>query len=162
MRWVIEFQRVNRTDPERIFVVVLNSYSTASLTNGQWCSWDTLTDKDGVSVTRPLLRLLAAPAGVAVETIPSGSYGLIQVWGYKSDARCLGGTGLGTSKISNGTPLSLQTSGFAAEALANTSGDAKSDNSKFPCGIGIEPLNTAALATQAGTSGAYEVLIRCL
>ena len=159
----MEFQRVNRTDPERIFIVVRNSYSTASLTNGQWCAWDTLTDKDGVNVTKPLLQLRAAPAGVAVETSVSGAYGLVQVWGYKSDCRCLGGTGLGTSKISNGTPLYLATSGFNAHAIGRTSADVvNNDHARFPCGIGIEPLNTAAAATSSSVTAAFEVLIRCL
>ena len=158
----MEFQRVNRSDPERIFVVVRNSYSTAALSDGQWVAWDLVTDKDGVNVTKPSGQLRNATAGVVVETIAHAEYGLLQVWGYKSNARCLGGTGLGTSKISNATPLYLQTSGFAAEAIPTTSGASKSDQSKFPCGLGIEPLNTAALATQAGTSGAYEVFVRCI
>ena len=159
----MEFQRANRTDPERIFVTVYNSYSTASLTDGQWVAWDLVTDKDGVSVTKPNGQLRAAVAGVAVETIPSGSYGLIQVWGYKSNATCVGGSGLGTSKISNGTPLVVATSGFVARALALTSAVVVDvDYSQFPCGLGIEPLNTAALATQAGTSGSYECFIKCL
>ena len=62
-------------------MVVRNSYSTASLTNGQWCGWDTITDKDGVNVTKISGLIRAAPAGCAVQTITSGSYGLIQVCG---------------------------------------------------------------------------------
>ena len=159
----MEFQRVNRSDPERIFVVIRNSYSTATMTDGQWAAWDLVTDKDGVNVTRPSGQLLAAVAGVIAESIPHTEYGLMQVWGYKSNARCLGGSGLGTSKISNGTPLAITTAGFAAEAIGNTSAVVvNNDYARFPCGLGIEPLNTAALATQAGTSGAYEVFIRCL
>ena len=34
------FKRINRADPEKIFIVVKNSYSTASLTNGQAVIWD--------------------------------------------------------------------------------------------------------------------------
>ena len=45
-------QRLNRTDPERVFVVVMNSYSTATITAGQWVGWDIVTDKDGVSATK--------------------------------------------------------------------------------------------------------------
>ena len=29
------FQRINRSNPEKVFIVVYNSYSTAALTNGQ-------------------------------------------------------------------------------------------------------------------------------
>ena len=31
------FQRINRTDPEKIFIVVKNSWSSASLTNREIC-----------------------------------------------------------------------------------------------------------------------------
>ena len=33
-------QRANRTDPEKVFIVAKNSYSTASCTNGQAVIWD--------------------------------------------------------------------------------------------------------------------------
>ena len=42
------FQRVNRTNPEKIFLVAKNSWSTASLTNGQAVIWDYTTDVDGL------------------------------------------------------------------------------------------------------------------
>lgn len=158
----MEFQRTNRSDPERIFVIVRNSYSTATLTNGQWAGWDIVTDKDGVNVTKISGAIRAAPAGCAVESIPSGNFGLIQVWGYKSDARCLGGSGSITSKITQGAPLKFPTSAFAARAFARNSAQLKSIHGKFPCAVAIEPLNTAAIATQFATSGQYEVIVRCL
>lgn len=34
------FQHINRTDPEKVFIVVYNSYSTAAITNGQGVNWD--------------------------------------------------------------------------------------------------------------------------
>lgn len=34
------WQRINRGDPEKIFVTVFNSYSTAAITNGQAVNWD--------------------------------------------------------------------------------------------------------------------------
>lgn len=158
----MEFQRTRDTDPERIFMVVRNSYSTATLNNGQWCSWDIVTDKDGVGVTKPAGVNRHSVAGVVVEPITHGSYGLIQVWGYKADARCLGGSGSLTSKISGGTPLYFATSAFAAQAPARLTAVAKGSLGKFFFGHAIEPLNTAAIVTLAATSGAYEVFLRCL
>jgi|GEM_PF-1634300 len=158
----MEFARVNPGDPERIYMVVRNSYSTASLTSGQWCGWDIVTDKDGFSVTKISGAIRSAPAGVAVETIPHLQYGLIQVWGYLASARCLGGSGSITSKITAGQALKFYTSGFAARAFARNSAQLKSAHWAFPCGIGIEPLNTAAIATFFATSGQYKILIRCL
>ena len=158
----MEFQRVNRTDPERIFVVVRNSWSTAALTNGQWCSWDIITDKDGVGVTKPIGINRATVAGCAVETINSGDYGLIQVWGYKSDCLGKGGSGLNTSKLTEGCAVQFATSAFAPQLFpALDTAVLKSTRGLFPCAICIEPLNTASEDTTF-TSASYEMLIRCL
>lgn len=143
-------------------MVVRNSYSTATMVNGRWAAYDIVTDKDGFSVTKPAGINRHSVAGVIVESIPHLDYGLMQVWGYKADARCLGGSGSLTSKISGGTPLYFATSGFAAQAPARTSGVVKGSLGKFFFAHAIEPLNTAALTTQFATSGAYEVFLRCL
>lgn len=155
-------QRVNRDDPETVFVIGKNTYSTASFTNGQWGAWDIVTDKDGVGITKPSGANRSSVAGVCVETIAHNNFGLFLAWGYKSDARCLGGSGSLTSKITAGQPLKFATSGFAAQAFARNSAQLKSAHGKFACAVGIEPLNTAAISTQFATSGQYEVLVRCL
>jgi hypothetical protein len=155
-------QRLNRTDPERVFVVAMNSYSTASITAGQWVAWDIVTDKDGVSVTKPAGANRSTVAGVSNATIAHNDYGLIQCWGYRSDAMCLGGSGSLTSKLTAGQPMKFATSGFNAQAFARNSAALKSAHGKRAVGIVIEPLNTAALATQFGTAGQYECMITCL
>ena len=107
------FQRINRSDPEKVFIVVKNSYSTASLTNGQAAMWDYDTDADGVAVTKPAANAVShgiAIAGIAAETIAAGSYGLVQVYGYHSAVRCrtISTTGNGSNgfaQIAQGTPL---------------------------------------------------------
>ncbi len=87
-------QRVNRTDPEKVFVVVKNSYSTAAITVGQAVVWDYTTDADGVGVTRPTTALMKLPAGI-VETasIAAGDYGLVQVYGHNANALVSGSSG---------------------------------------------------------------------
>lgn len=83
---------INRSDPEKVFITVKNSYSTAAVTAGQAVSWDYTTDVDGVGVT-------LSPAGsaqnnggfacagvVADASIASGDYGLVQCWGYNAGA----------------------------------------------------------------------------
>jgi hypothetical protein len=89
------FKRISRTDPERIFVVAKNSFSTASFTNGQVVEWDFTTDVDGVGTTRPsgmATNLGSACAGIAAETIAFNDYGLIQVYGYHSAVRARANT----------------------------------------------------------------------
>ena len=34
------FQRINRSNPEKVFIVAYNSYSTAAITVGQGVNWD--------------------------------------------------------------------------------------------------------------------------
>ena len=81
------FARIKRTDPEKIFVIAKNSWSTAALADGYVVQWDFTTDKDGVGVTQPTALTVSlgnAVAGVAAEAIAAGDYGLIQVYGYHS------------------------------------------------------------------------------
>jgi hypothetical protein len=155
------FQRMNEGDPERVFTTVHNGTATALAAN-QWVAWDALTLKDGISVVKPLGELLASGAGVVVETIPAGLYGLVQVWGYRSGARCSGGSGLVTSKISEGTVLVMKTSGFAAYGMhALDSAAVTYPYHLFPVGIAMAPKNTAAYATRA-TTWVSNVFVKCL
>lgn len=120
------FQRVNRTDPEKVFVVVYNSYSTAAITVGQTVIWDFATDADGVGVTRPTARATnagKAVAGVvATASIAAGGYGLVQVYGYHSSVRMRTVTG-GSPAITAGRPLIVNAAGsvFCAESVSTAS-----------------------------------------
>ena len=156
------FQRVNRTDPERVFVVIKNSYSTASLSANQWVAYDLVTDEDGVSVTKISGVLRHMPSGVAVETIAHGAYGLMQVWGYRDGARCAAGSGLNTSKISEGTFLYVKTSGFACHGLHTIASTVTIPAWRLDkCGVAMTPSNTAAKATSA-TTWVGKVFVKCL
>ena len=120
------FQRINRSDPEKVFVGVYNSYSTAAITNGQAVNWDFITDVDGVGVTIPLARAtnagVAAAGVVATASIASGDYGLAQVYGYHSATRVRTVTG-GTPAIAKGRPLVMNVAGsvFCLESVATAS-----------------------------------------
>jgi hypothetical protein len=119
------FQRINRSNPEKIFLSVYNSYSTASLSNGQGVIWDFATDADGVGVTRPTARATNAgfaAAGVVAETIAAGDYGLLQVYGYHSAVRMRTVTG-GSPAIVAGRPLAINVAGsvFCLESVSTAS-----------------------------------------
>lgn len=109
------FQRISDgSSPEKIFVVAYNSYSTASLSNGQAVMWDYPTDADGVGVTRPTARATSAGlamAGIAAETILSGAYGLIQVYGYHSAVRVRQDTSSAAANVAAGRPLTMAAAG---------------------------------------------------
>lgn len=88
------FQKINRSDPEKVFIVVKNSWSTAALAEGNVVCWDYTTDADGVGVTKPTTALLKLVAGVAAGAIAVGDYGLIQVYGHCTTALVDGTTGV--------------------------------------------------------------------
>lgn len=156
------FQRINRTDPEKIFIVVMNSYSTASLTNGQAVMWDYAADANGVSVTKPADgtgragHYGVAFAGIAAETIAAGSYGLVQVYGYHSATRVRNNTGTNPA-IAAGTGLTCVNAVFALEsypAAAAATSTLTLHNAQW-CGF--------ALAAQASwTTKAVAVFIKAL
>jgi hypothetical protein len=149
------WQRVNRSDPEKMFVVVKNSWSTATVTNGQPVMWDYITDQDGVGVTRgvagPAKHGGFAMAGVMAESVAAGSYGLCQVYGYHSAGIAQAITGGGTT-VATGTPLGLQTATFVLTPIAVSMGSASAtlDRVLFPSAFSLG----LAVATWTTANGA--------
>lgn len=113
-------KRISRTSPERVFIVCKNGYTTASLTNGQPVMWD-MGDADGVSVTQPsaAFKRGAAFAGIVAETIASGDYGLVQVFGHHTAVIVDSST---TQDIYTGAPLFMSVNAFNLEGPYMTSG----------------------------------------
>lgn len=156
------FQRVNRSDPEKVFIVAKNSYSSASLTNGQWVIWDWTTDIDGVGVTLATATENVAGgtdvAGCVAETIAAGSYGLIQVYGYHSAARVRSMTSTGhvyhesRQEIAKGSRL---VAGITADFLAVGVTVAETAQVLESCGF-------AFAASAVYTSAAIAVFVKCL
>jgi len=75
------FQRVNRSDPEKVFIVV---QSNGTIISDQVVQWEL----NSASVNGVLIRSVAASnewstVGVADKAIASGAYGLVQVYGYR-------------------------------------------------------------------------------
>lgn len=131
------FARVTRGTPEKIFVVAKNSYSTASVSDGQAVIWDFATDADGIGFTRPTARATnagTAVAGIVAQTIAAGDYGLVQVYGYHGAIRSRTVTG-GTPAIAAGRPLVLNAAGsvFCLESVATGSATILT----FPCGFAM-------------------------
>jgi hypothetical protein len=153
------FARINRSDPEKVFVVAKNTYSTASLSNGQAVMWDYVTDGDGVGVT--LATAGAAKhggivaAGVVAETIAAGSYGLIQVYGYHSAARCRAISGAATV-VATGTPLALLEAVFAMVSADVSQASTAVIRVQYPMAFSLGAA-TAGFTTVTGA-----VFIKCL
>lgn len=76
------FQRINRSDPERVFSIFYNVMA-ATITAGYAAVWDTAT-ADGVRVTKPATATLSMIVGVANADVADSSYGLFQQYGFRS------------------------------------------------------------------------------
>ena len=114
------FQRISRSNPEKVFIVCKNGYGTAALTNGQPVMWD-LGDADGVNVTQPsqAFKRGAAFAGIVAETIAVSGFGLIQVYGYHSAVIVDSST---TADIYTGAALFMSVAAFNLEGPYMASG----------------------------------------
>lgn len=88
------FQRVNRSDAEKVYVAIKNN-SGATMTAGYAAFWDVeMATPDGVSATNSgTSTTLQAFAGIVDRDIANGSYGIAQVYGYRSSVRILSSTG---------------------------------------------------------------------
>ena len=153
------FQRIKRSDPEKVFVIAKNSYSTASLTNGQCVRWDHDTDCDGVGVTIATEDCGFSAAGVVAETIAAGDYGLIQVYGYHSACRVRTMTTTGHTyneallAVAKGTPLAIDITAnvFCAEGINCATGN-----------FNLMPFAFALAAQASWTTKAIAVFIKAL
>lgn len=83
------FQRVNRSDPEKIFMVMQNNEG-AQLDKDSTCQLELDSASiDGVKVRAPDTGNLYAFIGVVDANITNGDYGLVQVYGYRSSSKLL-------------------------------------------------------------------------
>ena len=79
------FKRVNRDQPEQVFISVLCNESNAK---DDACIWETASASiDGVKVRQPDTSVLYGFVGIADSAISSGDYGLVQVYGYRSTSK---------------------------------------------------------------------------
>lgn len=141
------FQRINRADPEKVFVVAKNTYATASLTAGQPVQWDFEDETDGISVTIPVAESGIACAGIVVGTIAHAAYGLLQVYGYNADAIVDGGT-----DVTAGNALTMNAAAFELYKMSTASTVV---DVGYACGFALADMTAA-------TAAATAIFVKCL
>lgn len=88
-------QQLNRTDPERIQIIVLNTDGGGSLTTGLGvCQNEAANSIDGVSSVKFTGARQKGFVGVAAQDIAINSYGRVTAWGYAASVQV---SGVGTS-----------------------------------------------------------------
>lgn len=144
------FQRINRSDAEKVFIICKNNSGTTLTANYPAYIDVEMTTPDGVSVTNSATSTtLQAFAGIADAAIANGGYGLVQVYGYRATCQIYSSTGSSVK----GDNL-VTTNGAVAGLLpATTGGTAKAWG--FLCSA-----ITASSSSQYGTTAS--VFIRAL
>jgi len=146
------FQRVNRTDAEKVFVVVYNA-SGGAFTTGQVLAWDCGTSADGIRVTTPATATLSAFAGLASAGIANGAYGLAQVYGYTASASVK--PDITTALVAGSIMLPVN-----ASADLSCDDSAGRDNSDGKSGFIIAMQTNTTMTTPVAS--AHKVFIRAL
>lgn len=77
------FKRISRTSAETMFMVVQNVQGS-TLSADTTAVFDTGANVDGVRVTQAAATTLQAFAGVADADITNNSFGLLQIYGFRS------------------------------------------------------------------------------
>ena len=82
------FQRINRTNAERIYVVMKANESGIAVDDVVQLDL-TAGSADGVNIVQPETQGLNCVVGIADAAIADGAYGLVQVYGYRATSRIM-------------------------------------------------------------------------
>ena len=83
------FQRINRTDAEKVFIILRNDGANAWAKGGPVVLKADGT-RDGIDAVKPsdgAAAILSLLAGVADVATPAGDYGLVQCYGLRTDTK---------------------------------------------------------------------------
>lgn len=143
------FQRLNRTDAEKVFVIVKN-ISGGTMTANYPAVWD-ISSPDGIAVSKPATATLCLFVGIADADIAEQGYGLVQVYGYRASAYMTNDT---SAAVVAGDPLVC----VAAQWYLDLTGTGGSGDGKSAWIYAAEAFATAT--TPAAST--KKVLIRAL
>lgn len=146
------FKRVNRDQPEQVFISVLCNQTNAK---DDACIWETASASiDGVKVRQPGTGLLYGFVGIADSAINSGDYGLVQVYGYRSTSKVF------QTNTSQDTGLALTpTAAVAYMASAATSTTSSANVTQQPI---FAMLGETIASSSASATISAKLFIRAL
>ena len=142
-------QRVNRTNPEKVFIVVRND-DAAAFVKGGAINFKFDGTRDGLDAE--LADTIAdnnLVAGIADSAIAVGSYGLVQCYGVRTDAVCLG------TDSDNAVGDVLIVTHASKALMSAAAGAASAYLPAFALGATIDSTGSAATTTST-------IFIRCM
>jgi len=144
------FQRINRSNAERVFVVMKANEGSIAADDVVQLEL-TAASVDGVNIVQPNTSEMNAVVGIADAAIADGAYGLVQVYGYRSTSRVrLSGSTRALGQL--GVPIAGSDSlGFIANVIPASG--------FLPAFVLLETLNSSTGATNTGS---VKVFIRAM
>jgi hypothetical protein len=125
----MQIQRVNRTDAEKVYIVIKN-VSGATITTGLGArlvggAAAEVVSTDGIQAVTSTDDAMVQFAGIAVEDIADNGYGRVQAWGIVNSVllsaeadKTVGVTGIANSFLKAGAAAGSFTSTQTAQALS--------------------------------------------
>lgn len=162
-------QRVNRTDPEKAFVIVQNDEASAAMVAGQPYVYTFDGTDDGldvVEVNTGAAAKMGLVVGLAHDTPAAGEYGLIQVYGPRTDAKIY----RSDTAYAVGDILWVMTASDClsrAVAGSDVGGISKASNATAAAQENVPPMfvagaTKASATTDTAHTDTTTVFIRCL
>jgi hypothetical protein len=144
------FSRINKTDPEKVFVVV--KAGEALLAGRPVCYHWTGTDDGKIGWLCDAATDQPLTIGLADAAIASGTYGLVQCYGYRSDAQMI--------MASN----AVTQCGAVMDVASGSSGHLYMLSSLGAAAAVFTPFTLALSASQTVTAGLITggIFIRCM
>ena len=150
------FQRINRTDAEKVFIIARNDEASAAWVKGGPVVWQSDGTRDGVDAIK-LVTGTAAKCGlligVADAATVSGDYGLVQCYGLRTDAVI---NQAGTVSNANGAIGDILIPWTASDAFSGVAAGAAT--AYAPMAVLMQTV--ASSASVAKTTGS--VFLRCM
>ncbi len=144
------FQRLNGGDAEKVFAIFYNVQG-ATITAGYAARLDTGTF-DGVRVSQPSTATFSLLVGLANASILDSTYGLVQIYGYKTNAFVT--TDTSVAIVAGDILISVNAANHLARSAAG--------NGTQIAGSGLIVSGVAVATATTPAAGATKVLIRCM
>ncbi len=153
------FQRVNRSDPERVFIIVKNT-EAGTLNADDACAWATASASvDGVAVRQPDSSHAGSIVGIVDAAITDGNFGLVQVYGYRSTSRVFQtNTSQDTGDFMEVSLGSAVLSSYASSQAITSTSDASITHRPGPYFVLAETIASSA----ASATISAKMFVRCL
>ena len=144
------FQRINRSDPEKIFMVT--KAGEALLAGRPVALHFSGTDDGLIGWLADAAADGSAVVGIADAAIASGEYGLVQIYGFRSSAKVLGASNFSVTQHDILCVMSASSGGL-------------SQSVSIGAATAMAPMFIAAGSASSALSAAYRdmaIFIRCL